>query len=396
MTLHPPELVLDDRLEPPPTRGIGGGKRVVLYTSSDCWRGAGVSFVNIARGLDRHGFQPHVLSMCDEVTSEFRSAGVPVSEVPRADREAIRLRRFLVATDACALIVDRAHDLRVGALAVVATRAALINRYNHFRPKPPTDFLVRAAYHTVLRELVFLSTSARDRVLEEMRFMRTVPSTTIYEGIDVRQFGPCPASAATFRERFGIGCEPFVLAVGALASEKRYDVLFDTIAHLGNAAPLLVVCGEGPERVRLLREANARAIRVRFLGRISQTDLVGAYNAALALVHVGAVETFGLAVLEAMACARPVIVASGGALPEVVGADGQCGILMPIDAPERFAEAIRRVLRNPQDATSMGRRARERARTFFSVETMEDAYAALVARHADVGSRAARPASAGR
>ena len=368
----------------------------MLYTSSDCWRGAGVSFVNIARGLDRHGFQPHVLSMCDEVTAEFRSAGVPVSEVPRADYEAVRLRRFLVATDACAVIVDRAHDLRVGALAVVATRAALINRYNHFRPKPPKDFVVRAAYHTVLRELVFLSTSARARVLEEMRFMRAVPSTTIYEGIDVRQFAPCPARAASFRERFAIGCEPFVLAVGALAPEKRYDVLLDAMARLGEAAPLLVVCGDGPERVRLLRESKARGIRVRFLGRIAQTDLVGAYNAALALVHVGAVETFGLAVLEAMACARPVIVAAGGALPEVVGADGDCGMLMPKDDPERFADAIRRALSNPHDATCMGRRARERARTFFSVETMEDAYAALVARHAGVASGAPRHAPARR
>lgn len=392
MMLHIPESMVETQRDRSPLAPNVRGQRVVLYTSSDCWRGAGVSFVNIARGLDRHGFVPQVLSMCPEVTEEFRNAGVAVAEVPRGDREAWRLHRFLRASNACAVIVDRAHDLRVGALAVVATRAALINRYNHFRPKPPTDILVRAAYRTVVRELVFLSSTAREHVLRDVGFMRGVPSTTIYEGIDVGQFRQCPAAAATFRAEFEIGCEPFLLAVGALAPEKRYDVLFDAVAQMGESAPLLVVCGEGPEEPQLLRRVEALGIRVRFLGRIAQSDLLGAYNAALALIHVGDVETFGLAVLEAMACARPVIVAHGGALPEVVGTDGECGTLVPIDSTGRLQQAVRRVTSHPDEAARMGRRARERARTRFSVEAMEDAYAALVARHALV-SATSKPAS---
>ena len=373
-------------------RALGDGQAVVLYTSSDCWRGAGVSFVNIARGLTRHGFRPHVVAMCPEVIDEFRRSGLSVTEVPRGRHEAWILRRLLVHSRAGALIVDRAHDLRVGALAVTRTRVALINRYNHFRPKPPTDLLVRVAYRTALQELVFLSTSARERVLRATPFMRRVRSTTIYEGIDVSEFRPCGRAADAFRARFALGGEPFLLAVGALAPEKRYEVLLESVARLGTDAPLVVICGEGPEASRLRRQADAMAIRALFLGRVPQSVLLGAYNAALGLVHVGAVETFGLAVLEAMACARPIIASAGGALPEVLGTDGRCGTLVPVGAVEGITSAIRWLLANPDDAARKGWKARERARDRFSVRAMEDAYAGLVARRTPgaAGALAAR------
>src|SRR5687768_13431647 len=79
---------------------IGGGAKVVLYTSSDCWRGAGISFVAIARGLDAYGFRPHVVTLCDEVTREFVRARIPTTQLPRSHGESRRLRRLLRAEDA--------------------------------------------------------------------------------------------------------------------------------------------------------------------------------------------------------------------------------------------------------------------------------------------------------
>ena len=211
--------------------------------------------------------------------------------------------------------------------------------------------------------------------------MRRVAPTTIHEGVDASLFRPNPRAAGEFRRARRLGNEPFLLAVGALSAEKRYPLLFDALHLLGDAAPRLVICGEGADERELRARASALGLRVRFEGRIAQRELIGAYNACTALVHPGAVETFGLAVLEAMSCARPVIAAAGGALPEVVGTDGSCGVLFSPHSAWDMESMIRRILGDTNRGAEMGARARERARQEFSVTSMERAYAWLVARH---------------
>ena len=364
------------------------GQRVVLYSSSDCWRGAGISFVAIARGLEAAGFLPHVVATCDEVISEFEQAGVLVTPMRDVGRESAQLRRVLREAGAAAVLVDRAHDLRVGTLAVLGTGVRLLHRFNHFGKAAPSDALTRIAYRTALSGQVFLSWSARSRVLEKTAFMRRVPATTIHEGIDPGFFRPSMRSAVEFRRNRRLGDEPFILAVGALSPEKRYPFLFDALRLMGPEAPLLIICGEGRDDEALRSRAAALGLRVRFEGRIAQSALVGAYNACTALVHPGAVETFGLAVLEAMACARPVIASAGGALPEVIGSGNRCGTLIPSTSAWDFAGAIRRTLANADERAAMGSRARERARRNFSVGAMERGYAAFVSRHLDLPARA--------
>ena len=368
---------------------IGGGAKVVLYTSADCWRGAGVSYVAIARGLEAHGFQPVVASTCDEVTHEFLSAGLTVIPLPRGRGEAMRLRTLLARSQADAVLVDRAHDLRVGALAVAGTRRPLLFRYNHFAAAPPSDLLVRVAYRGLLSSVVFLSSVARERVLRDTPFMRRVPPTTIHEGVDADTFHPCARAATEFRRTYSLGAEPFLLAVGALSPEKQYRVMFDALHLCRDSVPQLLLFGEGRLEPELRARAEALGLRVRFAGRVSQRTLVGAYNASTALLHTGAVETFGLSILEAMACGRPVIASSGGAIPEVIGTDGSCGILTAPYSAWDTGGAVRGLLSNPARALRIGMRARERARHQFSLTAMERAYAQLVARH--TGFRLAGP-----
>jgi glycosyltransferase involved in cell wall biosynthesis len=227
---------------------------------------------------------------------------------------------------------------------------------------------------------VFLSAAAHARVLDDVPFMRRARATTIYEGIDAGEFRPSRRAGASFRRDFRLGAEPFLLAVGALSPEKRYEFLFESLRRFRNA-PTLLICGEGPQEIALRARAIESGIDVRFLGRIPQQTLIGAYTAALGLIHVGASETFGLAVLEAMACGRPIIASDGGALPEVVGATGEAGILVPADSHEHVASAVRQLIDHPDSAMALGRRARERARRLFSVEAMEDAYARVVSRN---------------
>lgn len=360
---------------------------VALYTTSECWRGASVSYVRIARGLEARGYAPQVVAQHADVADEYRRHGLPVTLLEGRAREARRLRRTLTAHGAQAVIVDRAHDLRVGARAAVGSRVALVMRYNLFRPTPPTDLMTRLAYGHVVREVVFLSEEARHRVLAQAPFMRAPRAATIPEGLDTAEFAPSRAAEADFRRIAGVGASPYLLAVGALEPEKRYDLLLDAVTGLGDAAPPLVVCGEGGQERALRERATAAGVDVRFVGRVPQAALVGAYTGCSAFVHACDVETFGLAVAEAMACARPVVAAAGGALPEVVGADGSCGMLVEPRSSTALSAALRSTLRDRAGAEAMGARARARVEARFSLEAMQRAYAEVVGRHVPLAVR---------
>jgi glycosyltransferase involved in cell wall biosynthesis len=102
---------------------------------------------------------------------------------------------------------------------------------------------------------------------------------------------------------------------------------------------------------------------VTFTGRIANEQFVHEYARATAAVVPSVYEGFGLPVGEAMACAVPVISTTGGALPEVVG---DAGILVPPADHHALAEAILRVLDQPQFAQKLGRAGYRRVLNHFT------------------------------
>jgi glycosyltransferase involved in cell wall biosynthesis len=184
------------------------------------------------------------------------------------------------------------------------------------------------------------------------------------------EFRPDSDAAEKFRAAYGLAGREFALAVGSLTADKRYGFLFDVMARLGPEAPLLVICGAGPLTDELKKHAAAFDLDVRFLGLVPQELLPGAYSAATLLVHACDIETFGLSVLEAMACGRAVLAVDGGAVPEVVGATG---ILSPLNDPEAFGARLREILADPPRRAALGTAARLRAHR-FSLSEMQEAY----------------------
>jgi len=83
---------------------------------------------------------------------------------------------------------------------------------------------------------------------------------------------------------------------------------------------------------------------VSFTGRVSNFELVDHYSSSDIAVTASVYEGFGLPAAEAMSCGVPVITTSAGALPEVVGTDGEGGVLVPPEDPHALADAIKRLL----------------------------------------------------
>jgi len=166
-----------------------------------------------------------------------------------------------------------------------------------------------------------------------------------------------------------------VLFVGRLSYYKGVEYLLDA---MGGVDATLLVVGDGEQRAALERRTRERE-GVAFLGRVSDATLKRCYAAAdvFVLPSVAPSEAFGIVQLEAMAHGTPIV---NTALPTGVpwvSKDGKTGLTVPPKDADALADAIERLLANPDLRRQYGENARERVHRRFSRETMLDAMAAV-------------------
>ena len=173
-------------------------------------------------------------------------------------------------------------------------------------------------------------------------------------GVDPEVFNPLRRSGA-LREHLGLAAHTRVLIyAGRFAGEKNLPVLLQAFARLGTRYHLLLIGGERWARPA----ANVTVLPY----RRDSTELAQWLASADALVHAGTKETFGLVILEAMACGRPVVATRAGAFPEFI--DPQVGMLAEPDSAASMAEAITALYE--RDLEAVGAAARARVLKHFS------------------------------
>jgi glycosyltransferase involved in cell wall biosynthesis len=224
--------------------------------------------------------------------------------------------------------------------------------------------------------------SARD--IEEYLHIPKEKMTVIHESVDP-VIGESRRSLEILNQLELRG--PYLLAVGHLRPHKNQETLLKAWARVEERPEdaRLVVVGSGPDRERLRAVAEEQRVEERtvWIDHAGDEMLSALYQEATALLQPSIIEGFGLPVLEAMASGTPVVVSSGGSLPEVV-ADAA-----PVVAPQDvdgWAVEMSRMLRDPGYRDSWKGRAIERAGAFAPEKTTDR----LLDLIADVGQ--ARPA----
>jgi glycosyltransferase involved in cell wall biosynthesis len=193
--------------------------------------------------------------------------------------------------------------------------------------------------------------------------------SVVHNGTDTELFHPHPHTEK----------EADLLFVGRTEDRKKgVATLLDALALLPRHVTLKIVDGRIPSDGLVMRFVRRLALEDRVLLRrrmLTLPELVAEYSTARVAVVPSFFEGFGFPASEAMACGLPVVANAAGALPEVVGTDGEAGRLVPPRDPRALAETIGALLAEPERLTRMGRAARQRIERAFQ---WRDAAAALI------------------
>ena len=183
-------------------------------------------------------------------------------------------------------------------------------------------------------------------------------------GVDINLFHPLPRAES--RRRLNIDAEMVILFVGRIEPPKGVDILLKAVGMLeGREYVQVVVVGghqegdDGEDRLRRIAEDLGIDRQVSFRGPVPQADLPAYYSAADVCVLPSRYETFGLVILESLACGTPVIVTREGCAEEVIR-PGENGWLLD-DGPS--ALQLSGLLRPLVQARGDGERLRSNARS---------------------------------
>jgi glycosyltransferase involved in cell wall biosynthesis len=230
----------------------------------------------------------------------------------------------------------------------------------------------RFAYRVLRRlgqRLVAVSTGLKELAAGRLG----APVSVIHNGIPVMESASTSAvEQAEARRRLGLPTDlPVVVAVGSLFPVKDHANLIRAMRRLEGAH--VVIAGGGPEEPALrslLRELGLED-RAHLLG--VRKDVPAVLSSADVFVQSSLSEGLPLAVLEAMAAARPVVATRVGGIPEAV-VDGETGYVVDPGDPELLAAAINKILARSDRGEALGRAGWERAKRHFSVAGMTDRY----------------------
>ncbi len=357
---------------------LGGGSEQVLY--------------DLIHGLDKERFRPVLCCLYDlgELGEQLRAEGCDTyQDLIRSKYDpsnVFKIASVLRRERADILYVtDAFHNMVVGRLAAFLGGAPLtVIGFHSF------DRLIRM---TVRRRSRLLQLKLADMLLlpcfdraialaethkQYLATVKHIPEskiTVIYNGIDLGKF---PQTVDPRQVKRSLSIPEGAHVVGIVAGLRRWkshDVFLAAAALVRREAPdtYFVIAGDGRERGKLERLAQDLNLtdHVRFLGVVDNVPtLLHAFDVSvLSSVH----EAFPITLLEAMAVARPVVATDVGSVSEIVE-DGVNGFLVPPRAPDQLAQAMLRVLKQPELAKQFGEAGRKKVEQQFTVGPMVRRY----------------------
>jgi len=188
-------------------------------------------------------------------------------------------------------------------------------------------------------------------------------------GVDLEKFKlteKIKSEAGLIQEKYG---KPIILSIGRYVYYKGFEYLIEAAKDID--AKFLII-GSGPLKnkyEKLIKKYNLEN-KVFLIPPLE--NLSSFYYACdvFVLPSIAKSEAFGLVLIEAMACGKPVISTELGTGTSFVNQDGVTGFVVPPKNSQALAQAIKKIIENKNILEEFGKNAQERVRTNFSLEKM--------------------------
>lgn len=397
------------------------------YPLETGWGGIGTYTYHLAHGLAKLGHQVHVIAQSLDTDKDYFDGDIHVYRIAHKTIFPLkgRLREFALRFEYSQSVYRKLQQIIVnynidiveapnlsgeGFIYSWRKKVPLVTRlHTHFSEvmqflgwKKTLDRYLSCWFENiaVLRsDLVICSTHAHTELIAREVGMKNGRVKIIPLGVPLPRIEPATAK----------GGDLTVLFVGRLEKRKGIHMLVKAMPAVINEFPNVrfVIIGRDSfvtENEVAFSGSKMRSFKSRlldmipgeckasvtFLDYVSSEELDRHYRQCDIFVAPSLYESFGFIYIEAMSYAKPVIGCGVGGVPEVIK-DKETGFLVPPEDPQRLAEAILTLLRNPDLRITMGLNARKHVEQNFTLEHMakntETAYKEAIKRYADSSSR---------
>ena len=203
------------------------------------------------------------------------------------------------------------------------------------------------------------------RLLTENWSLPSSHVKVLHPGCDASRFTPA-ARSESVRDELDWKNRSVVLTVGRLQERKGHDVMIEALPTIREAIPnvlySIVGGGEQLSRLKQLVIEHGVAEHVQFLGEVDDQKMIRCYQQcdlfALPNRQVGRdIEGFGMVLVEAQACGRPVLAGASGGTRETMDI-GRTGVVVPCEEADGLATEVTRLLLDREGLEEMGKAAR--------------------------------------
>jgi len=361
----------------------------IVHTESSCgWGGQEIRVLTEAAGMIARGHR--VTLVAPPSAGIFTAAaerGIPATPLPIEEKTfaALRATRRWLAASRDGIDVINTHS-SVDSWLVAGARAALTRvppmvRTRHVSSPVRKTWGTFWLYQHATAHIVTTGEALREQLHRDNGYALD-SMTSVPTGIDLARFRPIDPHAA--RAALGLPDRPTIGIVATLRNWKGHTYLLDAFASLSarHAEWQLVIVGDGPQRANIERRvaelALGQAVRV-----VGQQEDVPTWLGAMDVFALPSYGDEGVpqAIMQAMACARPVVSTGIGATAEAV-VDGETGTLVAPKNAEALAEALGRLMTDPALRERYGAAGLARARERFGIDIMLDRMEAVFERYA--------------
>ncbi len=236
-------------------------------------------------------------------------------------------------------------------------------------------------------DLVIANSHNTARILFDQWGLSQERVAVLHPGCDLQRFRPADPDPEV-RRAWGWHDRLVLLTVGRLQARKGHDHLIAALPALRQAVPhlLYAIVGRGEEaaRLRALADQYQVAEAVRFYEDFNDDDLTTAYQQCDLFVlpnrQIGSdLEGFGMVLVEAQACGKPVVAGASGGTAETLDPD-RTGLTLPADTPEQLVAGLMPLVTDPTRLRRYADNARDWVQRHFDWDHLAGRAAELFAR----------------